>query len=171
MSGPDTTLYWSGVLKKIRKQAGLSQGALAELLETDQPTVSRWERRMFVPSPLFQEKLEQCASRFGIATLHDIVAVVKHSPFPMILVSRDMMVMAASVTSGFEAGRTTIEQTPPEERHFLMQFSENISVSGFWDRTIEKLDYEFEIEQQRRRAVVVPVVMQGAVYALVQKAW
>ena len=171
MAGINTALYWSGILKKIRRQSGLSQGALADLLETDQPTVSRWERSLFVPSIAFQERIESFASQLGVATLHDVVAVVSHSPFPMILVSKDMMVVAASVSSGFEVGRTTIDQTPPEEREFLIKFSNDVADSGFWEQTVEKLDYEFEAGGHRRLAVLVPVVMQGEIYAFVQKAW
>jgi transcriptional regulator with XRE-family HTH domain len=170
MVGVTTAHYWSAILRKIRRQAGLSQGGLADLLRTDQPTISRWERRLFVPSPAFQRLIESIATEFGVATLHDVAAVVMHSPFPMILVSQEMMVIAASASSGFEADRTTIDQTPEEERAFLRKFSEEVAASGFWEQRIEKFDYEFCLGDERRKAVLVPVVMQGAVYALVQKA-
>lgn len=148
----------------------MSQGGLADLLRTDQPTVSRWERRLFVPSPAFQRLIESIAADAGVATLHDVAAVVMHSPFPMILVSQDMRVIAASSSSGFEVDRTTMEQTPEEERSFLMQFTEEVAASGFWEQRVEKFDYEFCLGNERRKAVLVPVVMQGSVYALVQKA-
>lgn len=166
-----TAHYWSAILRKIRKQAGLSQGGLADLLRTDQPTVSRWERRLFVPSPAFQRLIETIAEDAGVATLHGVAAMVMHSPFPMILVSQEMRVIAASVSSGFEVGRTTMEQTPEEERANLQRFTQEVAASGFWEQRIEKLDYEFCVGDERRKAVLVPVVMQGAVYALVQKAW
>lgn len=170
MAGVTTPLYWSGILKKIRKQTGLSQGGLADLLKTDQPTISRWERCLFAPSAIFQQKIEALAGQVGVATLHDAVAVVAHSPFPMILVSREMMVIAASISSGFEIGKTTIEQTAIEEQSFLERFSHDIAESGFWEQSVEKMDYAFEVNGKHRRAVLVPVVMQGIVYALVQKA-
>lgn len=170
MAGVTTPLYWSGILKRIRKQTGLSQGALADLLKTDQPSVSRWERCLFAPSLHFQRKVEAFASSVGVATLHDAMAIVTHSPFPMILVSRDMMVIAASASSGFEVDKTTMEQTPPEERVFLERFSNDVDESGFWEQSIEKLDYDFEVGDERRRAVLVPVVMEGIIHALVQKA-
>jgi len=165
-----TAHYWSGIVRKIRKQAGLSQGELADRLRTDQPTVSRWERRLFVPSPAFQRLIESIATEFGVSTLHDMAAVVMHSPFPMILVSQDMMVIAASSSIGFEVGRTTIEQTPEEVRAFLRQFSEDVAASGFWEQRVEKLDYAFCLGEERRKAVLVPVVMQDHVFALVQRA-
>ena len=95
MVGITTAHYWSAILRKVRRQAGISQSGLADLLGTDQPTVSRWERRLFVPSPAFQRLIESIAGDFGVATLHDVAAMVMHSPFPMLLVSQDMRVIAA----------------------------------------------------------------------------
>ncbi|MEY4685772.1 MAG: Antitoxin component of bacterial toxin-antitoxin system, MqsA [Pseudomonadota bacterium] len=165
-----TAHYWSAIVRKIRRQAGLSQSGLADLLGTDQPTVSRWERRLFVPSLAFQILIESRARDLGIATLQDVAAIVTHSPFPMILVSKSMMVIAASVSSGFSVGLTTLEQTPEDEQSFLRTFSEDVAASGFWEQRVDKLDYEFCLGDERRKAVLVPVVMQGDVFALVQKA-
>lgn len=170
MVGITNAHYWSTILRKIRKQAGLSQSDLADLLRTDQPTVSRWERQLFVPSSNFQTLIEGIAQEFGIVTLHDVAAIVSHSPFPIILVSQDTMVIAASATSGFVVDRTVADQTPEEEKAFFQKFSEDIESSGFWEQRVAKLDYEFTLGQENRKAVLVPVVMQGEVYALVQKA-
>ncbi|QBD76773.1 helix-turn-helix domain-containing protein [Ktedonosporobacter rubrisoli] len=46
-------------LKHEREQRGWSQARLAELIETDAATVSRWERGYAIPSPYFREKLCQ----------------------------------------------------------------------------------------------------------------
>lgn len=167
----NTPHYWSSVLRRIRQQAGLSQGDLASILETDQPTVSRWERKLFIPSTSFREKIEMLAQEHGVATLHDMAAAVTYSPFPMILVSSDLMVVAASASSGFVAHLTVIEQTPEEEQGFFDHFSRHVEAAGFWTQLVDKLDYEFEHGEERRKAVLVPVIMQGKVYALVQKAW
>lgn len=166
----NTPHYWSGVLRRIRKHAGLSQGQLATILGTDQPTVSRWERKLFVPSNIFQRKIEAIARDHGVATLHDVIAVVTYSPFPMILVSRQLMVIAASASSGFTADRSVNEQTPAEEQAFFDHFSRQVEASGFWEQITPKLDYEFEINQEQRKAILVPVIMSDQVYALVQKA-
>lgn len=167
----NTPHYWSGVLRKIRQQAGLGQEDLATILGTNQPTVSRWERRLHIPAESFQIKIETLAASHGVATLHDMVAVVTYSPFPMILVSKDLMVIAASASSGFTAHRTVMEQTPGEEQAFFNRFSAYVSSTGFWEQLVPKLDYEFELGEERRKAVLVPIVMQDKIYALVQKAW
>ncbi len=45
------------ILKWEREQRGWSQARLAELVGTDAPTVSRWERGYATPSPYFREHL------------------------------------------------------------------------------------------------------------------
>lgn len=44
-------------LKRARELRGWSQAGVAQQLNTDATTVSRWERGLFVPAPSFREKL------------------------------------------------------------------------------------------------------------------
>lgn len=44
-------------LKRARELRGWSQAGVAQQLDTDATTVSRWERGLFVPTPSFREKL------------------------------------------------------------------------------------------------------------------
>jgi len=45
-------------IKKIRNSLGLSQEALAHLVGVSIQTVNRWERGLFSPSRLAQEKIK-----------------------------------------------------------------------------------------------------------------
>jgi transcriptional regulator with XRE-family HTH domain len=148
----------------------ISQTKLADRIGTDQVTLSRWERGEFAPSYKYRRTIEQLAQEAGLASLNDIVGLVTHSPFPMILVSRELIVVAASQSSGFSEGFGTAEQTPDDERDFFAKFRLDVEASGFWDLKTSKLDYAFEIEGLTRKAIMVPVVVHGEVYALVQKA-
>ena len=172
MSNSDQNLeYWSRLIRQLRDSLNLSQEQMAQLLNTNQGTVSRWERG--TSTPLFQTRREivLLAKNAGLATLDDIMAIVTFSPFPMILVSSTSMVIAASASSGFQSGMTTFEQTPEVERAHLESFNRDIAASGFWKRECEKLTYEFAGDDGIRRAVLTPVSMLGEIYALVQKDW
>ena len=162
---------WSILLLRIRKRLQLSQMRLADRIGTDHTTLVRWERGEFVPSYKYRQTIESLAQEAGLGSLSDIVELVTHSPFPMILVSQENIVVAASESSGFMEGYGTDEQTPADEKGFFAQFREDLATSGFWDLKMSKMDYSFEPDEQARRAILVPVVVRGEVYALVQKAW
>ena len=51
------TEAWSGILKRYRRANGLTQAALAELLDVEQATVSRWERNFHKPDISIQKRL------------------------------------------------------------------------------------------------------------------
>jgi transcriptional regulator with XRE-family HTH domain len=48
---------WGALIRAKRSAAGLTQVALAELIDGDQPSVSNWERGEFVPSLESQTRL------------------------------------------------------------------------------------------------------------------
>lgn len=167
----DRLNYWGRLIRNLREAHNLSQTDMALRLETDQSTVCRWERGVTEPNFHFRKRIDEMAREAGLATLGDVSAIVNHSPFPMILVSRDMTVVSASKSSGFRAGTSCISQTPPEEQAFLLEFQRDVDASGFWDQALEKLDYEFNFGDEARKAVLVPVVIRTEVFGLVQKAW
>lgn len=96
--------------------------------------------------------------------------MVNASPFPMILVDRRGYVVAASASSGFVAGGTTMERTPIEERALLSEFERTLEDAGFWEKARPRHDYDVRVGGEHRRAVVTAVSMRGEVYALVQRA-
>lgn len=166
-----TPSYWSGLIKHLKSALSLSQTEFADRLGIDQSTVSRWERGLSEPQYEIRKVLEDMARERGLAMLDDAATVVRHSPFPMILVDRKTIVMAASVSSGFAQGLSAVEQTPPEERPILEQFNKALEQSGFWERKCAKWEYEANVDGELRRAIVVAINMRGEVYALVQRAW
>lgn len=48
---------WAGMIVNLRRSQGLSQRALANLLEVDQTTVSRWERGAGLPSSKLRRRM------------------------------------------------------------------------------------------------------------------
>ena len=170
MNNNNNTLYWGRLVKSVRESLRLSQQQFADYLKTDQGTISRWERGVTTPGYETRQTLDQLAQRAGLATLDDVAAIVRFSPFPMILVDENLHVVAASAASDLEAGKGVTEQTPENERGFFEAFSRYVSQQGFWQRQCEKLDYEFTHDGIARKAVLTPVYMRGEIYALVQKA-
>lgn len=168
----DTSDYWSQLCKSLRQALNLTQAQMAERLGTDQTSLSRWERGLREPQYDMRQLIEALAQGQGLATLDHFVTAVRLSPFPMILVDRQCRVIAASACSGFTPGLSAFDETPPAERENLKQFDNLLDASGFWDQRCDHLNYETEINGQRRlAAVVTAVVIRGGIYALVQKAW
>lgn len=164
--------YWSKLCRNLRQALNLTQIQMAERLGTDQTSVSRWERGLTEPQFEMRQLIEGLAQGQGLATLDHIVIAVRLSPFPMILVDRQSRVIAASSCSGFTAGVSVLDETPADERENLEHFNARLESSGFWDHRCDHLHYEAEINGKRQlAAVVTAIVIRGAVYALVQKAW
>ena len=167
MRHPDS---WQALIRQLREHRHWSQEALAEQLQTDQATVSRWERGTVQPGFAAQRKLEALADAAGLQSLNGIERVVQCSPFPMLLVDRTLQVIAASASSGFVAGRSVDQQTPEDERTHFKAFAERLEQQGFWSRECEEvMEYSFARGLDIAGAVVVPVMARGAVYAVVQK--
>ena len=164
---------WSVLIRKIRAINRWSQEELSHVMGTDQATISRWERGQILPAAQTQEKLEALAEQVGLQSLSGIELLVNASPFPMILVDQLQMVVAASASSGFVTGVSTIDQTPEDEREHLNAFHAHLTATGFWNLaetlTVDPLNYEYDKSITTTAAVVVPLVVRGEVFALVQK--
>lgn len=164
--------YWAQLSKSLRQALNLTQSQMAERLGTDQTSISCWERGLTEPQFEMRQLIEGLAQGQGLATLDHIVTAVRLSPFPMILVDRRSRVIAASTCSGFTPGISVMGETPVEERENLEQFNAQLEASGFWEQRCGHLNYEADINGQRRlAAVVTAIVIRGVIYALVQKAW
>ncbi len=161
--------YWSSLIVQVRNALSLSQEALASKLETTQATVSRWESGEAIPLRRNQQLIEDMAASANLASINGLLKIVNASPFPMILTDRATNVLAASQSSGFEAARSVIEQTPEEERGSFAKFADSVTASGFWEADGNRFDYEFKIGNGRRRAVVQSIMIRGIVYAVVQR--
>jgi len=169
MTEPKTPEYWSSVLIEIRKTKSWNQTELAKALGVSRETVSRWELGLKYPTLENQIRIGELASSLNVASVFGITQIVNISPFPMILTDRDGFVLAASKSSGFTAGRTVIDQTPPEERESFKNFSERVSSTGIWEKSGNSVEYAVEIGDERRKAVIQSVGSRGHIFALVQK--
>ncbi len=173
MTSPDRdsqNAYWAEFIVQLRHELGWSQGRLAEALQTDQTTISRWERGLMLPRVSLRGELEALARRAGLLTLSQVAGFVKASPFPMILVDRQGLVVAASGVSGFIEGRGVKEQTPQEESDTLDQFNASLGETGFWGTRAARADYHFPATEGSRKAVATPLSIRGEMFTLVQKA-
>ncbi|MEI7870434.1 MAG: helix-turn-helix transcriptional regulator [Candidatus Methylumidiphilus sp.] len=165
--------HWGQLITQLREEKVWTEEKLAEMLETDQATISRWECGLAEPrSRTVRQKLERLAREAKLGPLGEAVEMVKSSPFPMILVDQQGIVVAASASSGFLEGRTCFEHSPLGEQATLSAFDAKMNASGFWQMQIRRMDYEFTGDDGVvRRAIVTRLTFWGEAYALVQKAW
>ena len=169
MAEPKAPDYWSSLLIQIREAKDWTQNQLAEELGISRDTVSRWEQESKYPSLENQKRIGELASSLNVASVYGISQVVDISPFPIILTDRNDFILAASKSSGFKVGKTVADQTPTEEQENYHKFSKLVSDSGFWIKTGNTFEYEFEIDGHKRKAVVQSVGSRGHIFALVQK--
>jgi transcriptional regulator with XRE-family HTH domain len=169
MTEPNPPDYWSSLLAHIREAKKWSQAQLAEELGVGRETISRWELELKYPSLENQRRIGELAASLNIASVYGVAEVVKNSPFPMILTDRNDYVIAASKVSGFEAGKTVVEQTPIEEQENYKKFSKMVANTNFWDKAENTFEYEFQIGSQTRKAIIQSVGSRGHIFALVQK--
>lgn len=165
------TPYWGSLIIQLRQKKAWTQEQLAEILKTDQATVSRWEHGVTEPRNEVRIRLECLAKEANLSRLEDALTFVRSSPFPMILVNKTNVIVAASASSKFQEGKSCEEQAPEEEQSCLRDFKDHLAASGFWQMQVARIDYEFVGEDEPRRAVVTPLSLWGETYALVQKAW
>ncbi len=161
--------YWPSLIAQIREINKWNQKDLALKLGVNQASISRWEKGEIVPTTVSQLCLEQLAASAKISSIHEFIQVVNNSPFPMILQDENMIIIAASTSSGFKTGLTVIEQTPADEQPFFLKFADAIKGSGFWSKGGNRFDYLFDATDGNRRAVVQSIAVRGNVYAIVQK--
>jgi transcriptional regulator with XRE-family HTH domain len=161
---------WPELIRQIRAVRRWSQEALAEQMQTDQATVSRWERGVVQPGFGAQRKLEFIAQEAGLQSLNGIERVVQCSPYPMLLVDRNLQVIAASASSGFLAGQSVAQQTPQDEQAYLQAFAAGLEEEGFWRTDADSaIEYAFARGTEIAGAVVVRVTTRGEVFAVVQR--
>lgn len=163
--------YWSRLTRQLRHALCQSQEQFAATMGTNQATVSRWETGANTPSYEARQRLVHMTGELGLTMLDELVDVVRVSPFPMLLADRSGMIVAASASSGFAEGRSTLEQTPDEEQEAFKAFEATIAQGGFWNGQGRRFDYTFSQNGEVRTAVVMPVTIKGDVYALIQRSW
>jgi transcriptional regulator with XRE-family HTH domain len=161
--------YWPALISQIRSTKNMSQEDFAEAVFSNQATVSRWEKGAVVPSFDKQKKIEKLAEDAGLSTLAGVAVVVRSSPFAMLLVDKNALVMAASKSSGFQEGIGIEQQIPASELQNFLHFRRKLEQADFWKEGGVNFTYEFEDHSKWNSSIVVSVGVRGAVYAVVQK--
>jgi transcriptional regulator with XRE-family HTH domain len=170
MADQNSASYWASLIAQIRAGKNWSQAQFADEIGSNRETVSRWEHGGRIPEPRSRAKIEALAQKLNPASLNGWVTAIAASPFPIILTDRNSYILAASESSGFDAGKNVIEQTPVEERENYKKFSDAVISSGFWDEPGRRFNYEFNTGGQTHAAVVISIGVSGRIYALVQKS-
>lgn len=164
-----TGQYWPTLILAIRHARQWSQTDFAGEVDSSQETVSRWESGSVVPSRQKQKLIEAIAEGANISSLGGISSIVRLSPYPMLLCDQADMVIAASMSSGFQEGRTALSQTPEFQHAYFKSFSANLKNDGFWTESGRSQNYHFSNPSQGEfRAVLVSIRIQGAMYCVVQ---
>ena len=161
--------YWPSLIQSIRRARKWSQAAFASEVDSNQETVSRWERGIVTPSLQKQHDIEQLAESSNVSSLGGITHIVRLSPYPMLLCDGKDTVIAASDSSGFSEGRSVISQTPEFQRRFFEEFSNELRKSKFWESSGQTRSYHFRDPTHGNfKAVLVSIRVQGDVYCVVQ---
>jgi transcriptional regulator with XRE-family HTH domain len=92
-------MHWPGQLKRYRRIQGLTQAALAEILNVEQATISRWERGTHAPDLGVQRRLRALIYGRGLHSDNFIFNRVSHSPFAVKVASRAAQNLAASMAA------------------------------------------------------------------------
>lgn len=161
--------YWPALISHIRSAKKMSQEDFAEAVFSNQTTVSRWEKGQVVPSFDKQKKIEKLAESAGLSTLAGIAVVVRSSPFAILLVDKDGLIIAASQSSGFQEGLNVRDQISADEVRNYTHFRGELDRVEFWEEGGKHLIYEFSDQSTWASSIVVSVGIRGSVFAVVQK--
>lgn len=159
--------YWSYLLINIRVDLEVTQEELAIMLKTKQSNISRWERGLSKPSRALQDEIEKMATKLGLSTVNQIDAVVTYSPFNMILVSKEMKIVAMS---GLAQSMISKPNHPIDLNQIdvLSNWAQAVNFSSFWEERMETIEITARIGHLKTRTIIIPVFIQGEKYALAQ---
>lgn len=124
-------MEWAREIRRFRQLNGLKQFALAELLNVDQATVSRWERGVQVPDIASQIQLRTLLQQ-GMP-LHDrlIRHLVRDAPGLAALLDREIRFLELSEDAVALLGLPARRLTPPPARVF---FSDPLAAA--WEEAV-----------------------------------
>jgi len=125
-------MHWASQLKRYRRNNGLTQIALAEMLNVEQATISRWERGVHEPDLGFQRRLRSLIFGRGINSDHFIMQNVLHSPFAVKIANRHGQNLAASRTAAALHG---VEQSFLATANYRPYFTE--ALERHWKMAID----------------------------------
>jgi len=118
---------WPALVRRIRFLSGLKQADLAEQLEVDQCTVSRWERNLCIPDTPVQKRVRDMLRRLepGISR-----RFIEEAPGIVTIGRMDAIGVVAAAS---RAGAAAYHRTPKEMRDLTIYDITSESVRGFLD--------------------------------------
>lgn len=173
---------WADKVRQLRKQLNLSQEDLACKLQTNQCTISRWERGVTTPSFRMRSKLEAlgCPLTTAEKTDLDVVAETAQvlfdcSRLPALLLHRDGTIMAVSSDNEYHPGlkyQTGVklrDQTFPEDMEPVIRLEQFFEAVDFWNSVNECFDFPYQTRGEDRCVTLTSVVINNETYCLMKK--
>lgn len=106
MNGKDQ--YWARLLRSWRSRDGLTQAQLAEMLDVDQTSVSRWERAIDAPRVSTRRRIRDFMRASAGGRQDDVTRIrVRQALWPQTLVREGAIFLEASLATLREAGVPT----------------------------------------------------------------
>ena len=162
----------------------LSQEDLAEKLNTNQCTISRWERGVTTPNYRMREKLhdlEQSVPQQEKSELQIIAetaqVLIDNSDRPAILMHRDGTIMAVSSDNEYQPGLKyqpgikLKDQTYPEDMALLLELERFLEQVDFWNTENENFTFPYVSRGEPRCVSLTSVLIDSQVYCLMQKVF
>ncbi len=166
-------LDWPSAIRKFRRQAGLKQQVLAEMLGCDQTAISHWERGVDRPSLAFQRRLLEMIAQDqrGMKDLR-LVTAVKRSPGVQTLLDNDLRILAGS-NAFWDIFHYLNDKGPDVFREFGSEDNKQLAREAL-DSAADVLVIEAEITAKpkganmatRMRGIATPVVLSDSTIAL-----
>lgn len=169
---------WPLLIRSYRKENGLKQDALADLLHVDQTTVSRWERGIDTPSLAMQKRLR------------DIMWTREDSALDIALRMTRTAFSRASIVA---PGTKIVEVSQPQAQHFettpsdmrgrLMRdfygsdyyeaYMEPLGALGIYSGEVTRIDLitktnRSQADEQYSHTTITPMLTASGIFAVSQ---
>ena len=162
--------YWPSLILQIRKSMRLSQEDLAEMLDTNQATISRWERGNIIPSYDKQRIIERIASNEDITSLGGMVELVRNSPSRIFIIDQEYFVIASSSSSEWNENTNVQSQLSTNAKAHFSIVSTALIESGFWNGLGGiVINYDYHYNSVNWHSVITSVLIRGRIYAVIQQ--
>ena len=103
--------YWSRLLRTVRAQQGMTQRALAERLDVNQATISRWERGCEEPSLKRRRRIRDLLRNSSESAQDRLLKMrVQYSAWPTSLVRKGAVFIATSPSLAGEVGADGLDE-------------------------------------------------------------
>ncbi len=173
---PGTKKNWIKYVIELRQNLNLSQEGLAAQLETNQCTVSRWERGVTKPNYQMRAKLADLYANMRLETkdaagsVQEIAQIIiDSSTTNSVLLHRDGTIIAVSPNLGYLPGLKLIDQTIHEELHTFRAFESFLDQVGFWDSLNTCFEYTYRSGNKDCCSILTSLQINAQLYCMVQK--